>query len=147
MKEVDFPTAGNTKKIPKILYSRCLCYGRIGNTVKSSTDSTINTVLMIACVKQRNGSRINALYSTPSCYVKAVNEANKTYTSKDDDFFPYAHRDHTFWTGYFTSRPALKGYERSSDNFLQVGVRHEVAGRMLGLFNQKIVLPAMYYEN
>ena len=28
-----------------------------------------------------------------------------------------------FWTGYFSSRPALKRYERLSYNFLQVGGR------------------------
>ena len=30
---------------------------------------------------------------------------------------------HSYWTGYFTSRPALKGYVRSMSSFLQV-VRH-----------------------
>lgn len=39
---------------------------------------------------------------------------------KHDDFFPYADGPHQFWTGYFTSRPALKRYERLSNNFLQV---------------------------
>ena len=63
---------------------------------------------------------MNAFYSTPSCYLYALNKANQTYTSKADDFFPYASRAHTFWTGYFTSRPALKGYVRQSNNVLQV---------------------------
>lgn len=40
---------------------------------------------------------------------------------KMDDFFPYADGPHQFWTGYFTSRPAFKRYERLSNNFLQVG--------------------------
>lgn len=42
-------------------------------------------------------------------------------TVKEDDFFPYADGPHMFWTGYFSSRPALKRYERLSYNFLQVG--------------------------
>jgi len=71
-------------------------------------------------LRQSNGSRVNVLYSTPACYVYALNKANLTYMSKSDDFFPYASADHSFWTGYFTSRPALKGYERTSNNFLQV---------------------------
>lgn len=40
---------------------------------------------------------------------------------KQDDFFPYADGPHKFWTGFFSSRPALKRYERLSYNFLQVG--------------------------
>lgn len=39
---------------------------------------------------------------------------------KHDDFFPYADGPHQFWTGYFTSRPSFKRYERLSNNFLQV---------------------------
>ncbi len=39
---------------------------------------------------------------------------------KTDDFFPYADDAHDFWTGYFTSRPALKLYERLSNSRLQV---------------------------
>ncbi|KAL3876582.1 hypothetical protein ACJMK2_034416 [Sinanodonta woodiana] len=67
-----------------------------------------------------NNSTINVLYSTPSCYTYYVNKAGKKYTTKSDDFFPYASQPHEFWTGYFTSRAALKGYERKTNNFLQV---------------------------
>ena len=38
---------------------------------------------------------------------------------QSDDFFPYADEPHAVWSGYFTSRPALKGYVRSSSNILQ----------------------------
>ena len=30
------------------------------------------------------------LYSTPSCYVKALNDAGEVWSTKEDDFFPYA---------------------------------------------------------
>jgi hypothetical protein len=53
--------------------------------------------------------RVNVFYSTPSQYVAAVHAANLTWSVKTDDFFPYADGDHAYWTGYFTSRPALKG--------------------------------------
>nr|XP_014342916.1 PREDICTED: lysosomal alpha-mannosidase [Latimeria chalumnae] len=76
--------------------------------------------------QQSNGSNVNVLYSTPSCYLSELNKANLTWSVKTDDFFPYADGPHQFWTGYFTSRPALKRYERMSNNFLQVCNQLEV---------------------
>ena len=70
--------------------------------------------------QQSNGSKVNLLYSTPSCYTYHVNRAGKTWTTKEDDFFPIAQQPYSFWAGYFTSRPSLKGYVRSTNNFLQV---------------------------
>ena len=67
-----------------------------------------------------NGSDVNVFYSTPSCYLYALNQANRTWTSKTDDFFPYAMASHLVRTGFYTSRPALKRYERYSNNILQV---------------------------
>ncbi|XP_072346983.1 lysosomal alpha-mannosidase [Scyliorhinus torazame] len=75
---------------------------------------------------QNNGSDVNVLYSTPSCYLYGLNKANLTWSVKTDDFFPYADGAHQFWTGYFTSRPALKRYERLSNNLLQVCNQLEV---------------------
>ena len=63
---------------------------------------------------------MNVFYSTPSCYLYALNQANRTWISKTDDFFPYAIREHEFFTGYFTSRPAFKRYERYANNVLQM---------------------------
>ena len=66
---------------------------------------------------------LNILYSTPSCYLKAVHDAAETagqaWTTKTDDFFPYASDPHAYWTGYFTSRPALKGMIRQANSLLQ----------------------------
>ncbi len=62
---------------------------------------------------------MNVFYSTPSCYLYALNKANRTWTSKTDDFFPYAMRPHLVRTGFYTSRAALKRYERYSNNVLQ----------------------------
>uniref|UniRef100_A0A8D1UBD3 Alpha-mannosidase n=1 Tax=Sus scrofa TaxID=9823 RepID=A0A8D1UBD3_PIG len=70
--------------------------------------------------QKANRSRVNVLYSTPACYLWELNKANLTWSVKEDDFFPYADGPHMFWTGYFSSRPALKRYERLSYNFLQV---------------------------
>ncbi|XP_066127516.1 lysosomal alpha-mannosidase isoform X1 [Saccopteryx bilineata] len=77
-------------------------------------------IQLVNAQQQANGSRVNVLYSTPACYLWELNKANLTWSVKQDDFFPYADGPHKFWTGFFTSRPALKRYERLSYNFLQV---------------------------
>ena len=69
--------------------------------------------------EQAKGSKYNLFYSTPTCYIKSLHEANRTWTSKSDDFFPYASDQHAYWTGYFTSRPAVKLQERKGNAFLQ----------------------------
>lgn len=81
------------------------------------------TILILICmtwIQQANGSNVNVFYSTPSCYLKALNEADVTWTVKTDDFFPYGSDNHAYWTGYFTSRPSLKGYIKMTNNILQV---------------------------
>jgi lysosomal alpha-mannosidase len=83
--------------------------------------------------RQVNGSRVNLLYSTPSCYTYAVNRLNLTYSWKVDDFFPYADSPHSYWTGYFVSRAALKGYVRDLNNRLQAAQQLAV---LSGLENQ-----------
>uniref|UniRef100_A0A1Y1KZL6 Alpha-mannosidase n=1 Tax=Photinus pyralis TaxID=7054 RepID=A0A1Y1KZL6_PHOPY len=68
--------------------------------------------------------RIRLHYSTPNCYVKAVNEYAKQkglkYKVKTDDFIPYASDSSSYWTGYYTSRPTQKRLERQGNNLLQV---------------------------
>jgi len=49
--------------------------------------------------------------------VKALNEANVTWPTKKDDFFPY--HPASYWAGYFTSRPTLKYMVRQGSNLLQ----------------------------
>ncbi|XP_036278768.1 lysosomal alpha-mannosidase isoform X2 [Pipistrellus kuhlii] len=80
----------------------------------------LDKLIQLVNAQQANGSRVNVLYSTPACYLWELNKAKLTWSVKQDDFFPYADGPHMFWTGYFTSRPALKRYERLSYNFLQV---------------------------
>ncbi|XP_012923863.1 lysosomal alpha-mannosidase isoform X3 [Heterocephalus glaber] len=80
----------------------------------------LDKLIQLVNMQQANGSRVHVLYSTPACYLWELNKANLTWSVKEDDFFPYADGPHMFWTGYFSSRPALKRYERLSYNFLQV---------------------------
>jgi lysosomal alpha-mannosidase len=77
-----------------------------------------NTDKLIKYVNSR-ASNMYLFYSTPSCYTYAVNQANLTWTTKTDEFQPYGSDPHSYWTGFFTSRPAIKYYERFSNNFLQ----------------------------
>ncbi|XP_053319845.1 lysosomal alpha-mannosidase [Spea bombifrons] len=80
----------------------------------------MDKLIALVNAQQTNGSKVNVIYSTPSCYLNALHRANLTWPMKMDDFFPYADGPHMFWTGYFTSRPTFKRYERLSNNFLQV---------------------------
>ncbi|XP_045541142.1 lysosomal alpha-mannosidase-like [Papilio machaon] len=68
----------------------------------------------------KEGLGIKAFYSTPDCYLKAVKNAYPSLPTKQDDFFPYASDPTAYWTGYFTSRPTTKYFERESNAFLQM---------------------------
>ncbi|XP_048002924.1 LOW QUALITY PROTEIN: lysosomal alpha-mannosidase-like [Leguminivora glycinivorella] len=63
--------------------------------------------------------KVKLFYSTPTCYLKAVKDANPSLPIKQDDFFPYASDSTAYWTGYFTSRPTTKRMERETNNYLQ----------------------------
>ncbi|XP_078036305.1 lysosomal alpha-mannosidase II isoform X1 [Augochlora pura] len=75
---------------------------------------------LIRYVREAKGSEVNIFYSTPSCYLKALNDANLQWPTKEDDFFPYASDAHSYWTGYFSSRPTIKYFERMGNNLLQI---------------------------
>ena len=64
---------------------------------------------------------VSATYSSMDEYVaaKLADTTVDKWPLKTDDFFPYADGPHMFWTGYFTSRPALKRYVRTSSGLLQ----------------------------
>jgi alpha-mannosidase len=53
--------------------------------------------------------RVHAFYSSPAAYVAARAAAGpRAWPLKTDDFFPYADCPTCVWSGYFSSRPALK---------------------------------------
>jgi Alpha mannosidase middle domain len=67
--------------------------------------------------------RINIFYSNPDYYTQqkrlSVEKQDPVeWPVKTDDFFPYSDCPHCFWTGYFTSRAALKRFERVASSFL-----------------------------
>ncbi|EDW37366.1 GL26214 [Drosophila persimilis] len=69
--------------------------------------------------RQADGSTYNLFYSTPACYLNSLHEGLQTWPNKTDDFFPYASDSNSFWTGYFTSRPTQKRFERDGNHMLQ----------------------------
>ncbi|KAL1347182.1 hypothetical protein AAHE18_08G240200 [Arachis hypogaea] len=77
--------------------------------------------------------RVHALYSTPSIYTDAKHAANEAWPIKTEDYFPYADVENGYWTGYFTSRPAIKGYVRFSSGYY-------LAARQLEYFKGKSAL-------
>jgi lysosomal alpha-mannosidase len=67
---------------------------------------------------------VHAFYSTPSCYISAVNELNHTFSVRDNDYFPYGRR-----SGFYTSRPSLKRQERDTNNLLQISKQLDAIAR------------------
>uniref|UniRef100_A0A0X3NSR3 Alpha-mannosidase n=1 Tax=Schistocephalus solidus TaxID=70667 RepID=A0A0X3NSR3_SCHSO len=88
------------------------------------------------------GSNVNLLYSSPTCYTKAVNlEFNRqgTMPSRGGDFFPYASSGSAYWTGYFTSRPALKYFIRQSSALLTMCEQLHVLRPNVGAINTSVL--------
>ncbi|KAK0401146.1 hypothetical protein QR680_015614 [Steinernema hermaphroditum] len=75
---------------------------------------------LIKYVNEKANKTVKVFYSTPSCYVDAVMNSGVHFETKTDDLFPYATGEHSFWTGYFTSRPTFKRYIRESHAYLQL---------------------------
>ncbi|XP_030573183.1 lysosomal alpha-mannosidase-like [Drosophila novamexicana] len=69
--------------------------------------------------RQVEGSKVNVFYSTPSCYLNELHQMQLTWPEKTQDFFPYSSDSHSYWTGYFTSRPTQKRFERDGNHLLQ----------------------------
>lgn len=72
-----------------------------------------------------NGT-VNALYSTPSIYT-AAKVATTPLPRRDEDVMPYFDDAHAVWSGYMSSRPALKGYVRDSSRVFQAAKQLQAA--------------------
>ena len=63
---------------------------------------------------------MNLFYSTPSIYANTKLDYPYAWPTKgQDDGMPYGDDRHNYWSGYFTSRPALKGYVRETSALFQ----------------------------
>lgn len=72
---------------------------------------------------------INIFYSNPNYYTKEKyletqrmmsnnDNTSSQWSTKNDDFFPYADFENAYWTGYFVSRTGFKRLERVASSFL-----------------------------
>ncbi|CAG2108469.1 unnamed protein product [Medioppia subpectinata] len=66
---------------------------------------------------------VNLMYSSPNCYVKAVNNLNHTFDERNVDYLSY-------WVGYYANRLALKYQDRLTNNILQAGKQMSVLARL-----------------
>ena len=71
-----------------------------------------------------NNQTVNIFFSTPSKYFESLEKDDiktnklKLYIEKRNDLFPLATDKYCLWTGYFTSRPYLKGIIETTSNLL-----------------------------
>jgi len=63
---------------------------------------------LIAYMNANYADKYFLKYSTPSEYVKAVNNLGHTWPTKTDDMFPYQSGHIEFWTGFYTTRATAK---------------------------------------
>lgn len=76
-------------------------------------------------------TEVEFLYSTPSRYFRDVKKALRErkegiLVEKGIDFFPYSDRTWDYWTGFYTSRPFLKGRIREAVAYLQASSRFTI---------------------
>ncbi|CAI7905688.1 unnamed protein product, partial [Closterium sp. NIES-54] len=96
--------------------------------------------------------RVNALYSTPSRYLDAKHRSNQSWPLKEADFFPYASASTEYWTGYYSSRPAFKGYARMCSSLLQAATLLEATvgqSKLLawGIQTSRLLVPVLLSTN
>lgn len=86
---------------------------------------------------------INIFYSTPGCYHRALMATKTFWPEKTDDFLPYASDPHSYWTGYYTSRPSSKLFMRQGELWSQVFYPFYiflVQLTFLKIYNQMVVI-------
>ena len=82
----------------------------------------------VSSIFESKYDRINIFYSNPNYYTQqkhlemqrrlSSNDTSEIWSTKTDDFFPYADFDNGYWTGYFVSRTGFKRLERVASSLL-----------------------------
>ena len=82
----------------------------------------------VSSIFESKYDRINIFYSNPNYYTQqkylethrrlSEDNTSEMWSTKRDDFFPYADFDNGYWTGYFVSRTGFKRLERVASSLL-----------------------------
>lgn len=78
--------------------------------------------MVIKQINRHHSDHAVAYYSTPNCYIKAINSDEMNWPRQTDiDFFPYKKPGNNgdIMNGFYTSRPSLKELISYSNGFLQ----------------------------
>ena len=73
---------------------------------------------MIGYMNKYYGKDYHFIYSTPQTYIDQVKKYDVAWSTRYDDFFPYADSMqfnliyYAVWTGFYSSRPNLKAQVR-----------------------------------
>ncbi|CAN7993668.1 unnamed protein product, partial [Ixodes hexagonus] len=109
-----------------------------GDLAYTKADSWFDNIdRLIAAVNKEaaaTGTPVQVFYSSPSCYLRAVNNASAPLPAYSRDFLPYADKQHFYWTGLYSGRPSLKRYARYANGFLQACKQIAVTSGIRGSF-------------
>ena len=77
-------------------------------------------------------------------YWQALEAGSEVYPVKEGDFLPYASAAQSYWTGYFSSRPAVKLQERIGARDLAVTRQVGVMRGIIEIFFQHINISTIF---
>ena len=95
-----------------------------------------------------NGT-VNAFYSTPTLYTDQKMKDPSLYQVRTslDDIMPLADDAHDYWSGFFTSRPALKRQVRMATNLLTAARFLEIVGLKKGAVDMDRILATPVFSS
>jgi hypothetical protein len=107
----------------------------------NARDSNYKNVEAVMDYINNNRKDMKLVYSTPSKYFQSVFEQVKDWPNvyNNQDFFPYADDAYSYWSGYVTSRPFLKGLVRETGNYLTSSSRFLFDFMIRNKMNQNII--------